>query len=328
MKVDGVVDMTENKRNIWLDGIMGVVVGDALGLPVQFLYRSELKKNPLSDMIGFGTFHLPAGSWSDDSSLTLATLKSLKVCGRVDCDDIMERFADWLVDGEYTPFGESYDQGATCVRAIVNYINHRDASNCGVTGEYANGNGALMRIMPVCLWAYEKVCVGEWTDSEAVEAVHKVSALTHNHLRSQMACGFYYFMIKSILNKEGTLIERLQDGIDKAVIFYHQSPENLLQLAYYNRLLHLGLFKDIPEDKIASSGYVLDSIEAAIWCLINTDSVEACLLKAANLGEDTDTVAAIAGGLAGLYYGYHEIPEKWLEKIQKRDWIEELCNMS
>ena len=312
-------------RNIWLDGIMGVVVGDALGLPVQFKSREELRRNPLTDMVGYGTFYLPAGSWSDDSSLTLATLDSIRECNAIDCDDIMKRFSDWLIDGRYTPFGESYDQGATCVRAIRNYLRNSDAENCGVTGEYANGNGALMRIMPVCLWAYEKVIVGEWSDKEAVETVHEVSALTHNHLRSQIACGIYYFMVKSIIDMEGTLLERMQKGVDEAVVFYHKSPENLLQLAFYNRLLHLDKFKETAEEDIASSGYVLDSIEAAIWCLLNTDSIEESLLKAANLGADTDTVAAIAGGLAGLYYGYQTIPEGWLDKIQKRSWIEYLC---
>ena len=312
-------------RNIWLDGIMGVVVGDALGLPVQFKSREELRRNPLTDMVGYGTFYLPAGSWSDDSSLTLATLDSIRECNAIDCDDIMKRFSDWLIDGRYTPFGESYDQGATCVRAIRNYMRNSDVGNCGVTGEYANGNGALMRIMPVCLWAYEKVIVGEWSDKEAVDAVHKVSALTHNHLRSQIACGIYYFMVKSIIDMEGTLLERMQKGVDEAVVFYHKSPENLLQLAFYNRLLHLDTFKETAEEDIASSGYVLDSIEAAIWCLLNTDSIEESLLKAANLGADTDTVAAIAGGLAGLYYGYQTIPEGWLDKIQKRSWIEYLC---
>ena len=313
-------------RNIWLDGIMGVVVGDALGLPVQFKSREDLRRNPLKGMVGYGTFYLPAGSWSDDSSLTLATLDSLRECSAIDCDDIMKRFSDWLMDGRYTPFGESYDQGATCVRAIRNYMRNSDAKNCGVTGEYANGNGALMRIMPVCLWAYEKVIVGEWSDKEAVDAVHKVSALTHNHLRSKIACGIYYFMVKSIIDMEGTLLERMQKGVDEAVVFYHKSPENLLQLAFYNRLLHLDTFKETAEEDIASSGYVLDSIEAAIWCLLNTDSIEESLLKAANLGADTDTVAAIAGGLAGIYYGYEMIPAKWIEKIKMRKWMEEICN--
>lgn len=313
------------KNNIWLDGIMGVIVGDALGLPVQFKRREAMVEEPLNDMIGYGTFNMPPGTWSDDSSLTLATLTSLKKCGEVNCEDIMDRFVDWLENGAYTPFGFSFDEGLTCIRAIHKFKETRDVENCGVTGEYANGNGALMRIMPVCLWAYKKEMEGEWSVEEAIESVHKVSALTHNHLRSQMACGIYYFMVKNILNNEESLLDRLQKGIDEAISFYDIDMENLIQLSFYCRLQHLSKFQEDSINYVSSSGYVVDSIEAAVWCLINTESMEECLLKAVNLGEDTDTVAAIAGGLAGLYYGSASIPKEWVGKIQKREWIEELC---
>lgn len=310
------------KRNIWLDGIMGVVVGDALGLPVQFKSREELAKNPVTDMVGYGTFNMPPGTWSDDSSLTLATLTSIKECGEVNCKDIMDRFVEWLDNGAYTPFGFAFDEGLTCIRAIHKFKKTRDVDTCGITGEYANGNGALMRIMPVCLWAYEKEMNKEWSTQEAIACIHKVSALTHNHLRSKMACGIYYFMVKSILNNEGTLIERLQKGIDEAISFYRKNNENLTQLAFYHRLLHLNEFMKVSHQQIRSSGYVVDSIEAVVWCLINTKSMEECLLKAVNLGEDTDTVAAIAGGISALYYGYRSLPVEWMKVISKKeDWF-------
>ena len=312
------------EKNIWLDGIMGVVVGDALGLPVQFKSREEISKNPVTDMIGHGTFNMPPGTWSDDSSLTLATLSSIKECGEVNCEDIMTRFVDWLENGAYTPVGFAFDEGMTCIRAIHKFKKIRDVENCGVTGEYANGNGALMRIMPVCLYVYENLKKFNITEKQGIELIHKVSALTHAHLRSEMACGIYYFMVESVLDNQGTLLERLQIGVDKAVTYYHEDIENLVQMAYYHRLMKLDKFLETPVSEIESSGYVVDSIEAAVWCLIQTDSLKECLLKAANLGRDTDTIAAIAGGLAGLYYGYENIPSDWLEKILKRDWIVEL----
>lgn len=315
-----------SERNIWLDGIMGVVVGDALGLPVQFSWREERVKDPVSDMIGFKTFDLPAGSWSDDSSLTLAALSSINELGQVNSEDIMNRFLEWYDDGAYTPFGYAYDIGCTCEEAICRYDETKNYKTCGCIGERSNGNGSLMRIMPVCLYAYEKVKDGQMEKEQAVELVHEVSALTHAHLRSKMACGIYYFMVKNVLDKEGSLIVRLQAGIDEAVSYYHKEIGNLVQMAYYHRLMHLDEFKDVPVDRIESSGYVVDSIEAAIWCLLNTDNLKDCLLKAVNLGRDTDTIAAIAGGIAGLYYGYGAIPESWLEKIQKREWIEGMCN--
>lgn len=311
-------------KNIWIDGIMGVIVGDALGLPVQFFGREEIDKNPVTDMIGYGSFNLPEGSWSDDSSLTLATLESIYRNKDIKCEDIMENFADWLLEGSFTPYGKSFDQGSTCVKAITNYIRNNDTEKCGVTGEWANGNGALMRIMPVCLWAYENMNNGVWSEDEALDKVHTVSALTHNHLRSKIACGIYFFMVKAILDENGSLQERMQIGMDKAVSFYRREASNLVQLSYYGRMFKLEEFKAIARDDIKSSGYVVDSIEATVWSIITTDSFEEALLKAVNLGKDTDTVGAIAGGLAGLYYGYENIPKGWLEKIKKRKQIEKL----
>jgi ADP-ribosylglycohydrolase len=117
----------------------------------------------------------------------------------------------------------------------------------------------------------------------------------------------------------------LQSGIDEGLKFYGQDIRNLTQMAYLGRLYYLDELKAEPEEKIQASGYVIDSIEAAVWCLITTDSFKECLLKAVNLGDDTDTVAAIAGGIAGLYYGYEAIPEEWLAAIKRRAWIEEMC---
>ncbi len=311
-------------EKIWFNGIMGVVVGDALGLPVQFKCRELMEWQPLKGMIGYGTFDMPEGSWSDDSSLMLAALDSIRACGDVDCEDIMERFVDWLECGRYTPFGRPYDIGLTCMKAIQTYEKCPDVERCGVTGERANGNGALMWIMPVCLWAYEQVKDGLLTEAEVLDRIHRVAALTHNHLRSHMACGMYYFMVKNVLDGEGLLHNCLQAGIDEAAMWYQRDAEDLEQMQYYRRLLDLETFGALPKTRIQSSGYVVDTIEAAVWCLINTDSYQACMLKAVNLGEDTDTIAAIAGGLAGLYYGCEGIPEEWLEVIQRREWIEDM----
>jgi len=312
-------------RNIWLDGIMGVVVGDALGLPVQFLDREEIKQNPVTGMRGYGTFNMPEGTWSDDGSLTLATLESIFTMEGIDCQDIMENFADWLIDGKFTPFGYAFDQGSTCIKAITNYVRNNDTEKCGITGEWANGNGALMRIMPVCLYVYERVQEGQITEDEALGYVHRVSALTHNHLRSQMACGIYYFLVKAILQREGSLVEMIFNGLQEAKMYYQRDIKNYTELSHYGRIFETEAFKQLPENEIKSTGYVVDSLEAAIWSLLNATTFEETALQAVNLGKDTDTVGAIACGLAGLYYGYEAIPSEWLEKIQCRDKIEELC---
>ena len=309
------------KNNLWLNGIMGVVVGDALGCPVQFTDREELRSGPVTDMEGYGTFNMPEGTWTDDSSLTLALLVSIREKKAIDLEDIMYRFADWLENGNYTPYGQSFDIGNATMSSIIRYLKDRDVTTCGGRTDHDNGNGSLMRIMPVCLYAYEK----NLSDEEAVKIIHDVASLTHNHLRGKIACGLYYFCVKAILDEDGDLISRLQKGIDQGVKFYSGNSENMEELAYYGRLFHLDELASLPEDEIRSSGYVVDKIEAAIWSLVTTNSFKKAELKAVNLGNDTDTVGAIAGGLAGLYYGYESIPQDWLEVIKRREWIEELC---
>lgn len=312
-------------KNIWVNGIMGVVVGDTLGMPVQFADREELHMNPVKTMEGYGTYHMPPGTWSDDSSMALATLDSIREKGEVNYSDIMERFFKWLFLGEYTPAGKAFDQGNTCVEAICNYVNGKDYRTCGKVGEMANGNGALMRIMPVCLYAYEKLIGEEWEVKQALECVHQVSALTHNHLRSKMACGIYFFIVKNIIEGCGGLLQRLQNGVDDAMRFYHEDVMNYVELVHYTRLFDLDEFAKCGEDVIKSSGYVVDSLEAAVWSLITTDNLKECLLKAVNLGGDTDTIGAIAGGLAGLFYGYDSVPKEWREQIIKEEEIIALC---
>lgn len=314
-------------KNIWLDGIMGVIVGDALGLPVQFFSREELKQNPVTEMIGYGTFHMPPGTWSDDGSMTLATLDSIREIGKIDSDDIMKRFVDWYENGAYTPYGFAFDIGATCEEAICRYGNPYSYKECGCTGEYSNGNGSLMRIMPVCLFVYQNVKNGTVTEDEGLSFIHEISALTHAHLRSKMACGFYYFMIKAVLDGDGELISKLQKGVDDAIRFYHHDVTNLVQMSHYGRLFHLDEFAKVTENEIESTGYVVDSLEAAVWSLITSESFKDGLLKVANLGGDTDTIGAIAGGLAALHYGYKNIPEEWKNAIIKRGEIILLCEL-
>jgi ADP-ribosylglycohydrolase len=305
--------------NMYLDGIMGLVVGDALGVPVEFEERERLKKLPVKFMEGYGTYDLPAGSWSDDSSMAIATLDSLR--NGYNPDDIMQKFVAWSENGEYTPYGECFDIGTGTSYAIWRYMQNNDIHTCGGTKERDNGNGSLMRILPICLYCIDK----DFETEEAVEKIHEVSALTHAHIRSKIACGLYYFIVRSIIKNSGSLEERIQSGIDDGFAYYESDIAIRLELMHYGRLRSMSEFKATSEDEIKSSGYVVAAFEAALWCLVNTNGYADCELKAVNLGDDTDTVAAISGGLAGLYYGYDAIPDEWLGEIAKRDWIEDLC---
>ena len=316
-----------NNTNIWLNGIMGVVVGDALGCPVQFESRKEVARHPVTDMRGYGTFNLPEGSWTDDSSLTIALLESIRRIGKIDLDDIMENFMKWLYNGDFTPYGQSYDIGRGTMQAIDRYSRNRNAKKCGGGEEWNNGNGSLMRILPACIYCNVMETSGIYSDCDAIDVIHSVGGLTHAHIRSNIACGLYFFMVKQILIGEGPLQERMQEGLTQGFAFYESCLADKENLHYYDRLRDLTAFKSLPAEKIKSTGYVVDALEAAVWSLITTDRFDQALLKAVNLGDDTDTVGAIAGGLAGLYYGYDSIPENWLSSIKRREWIEEMCRI-
>src|SRR6056297_2590030 len=208
-------------------------------------------------------------------------------------------------------------------RAITKYASGEEPLESGGTGERDNGNGSLMRILPVLF--YLQNTYGEnWIENEeSYQIIHNISALTHRHKRSMIACGIY-ITIADYVSKEYDLKEAVELGIKKSFQYYKNKEEFKKELKQYERLQDKNFHK-LPEDEIKSSGYVVVSLEAALWCLLNTESYKDCVLKAVNLGEDTDTIAAIAGGLAGLYYGYQDIPKEWIEKIQKRELIANIC---
>lgn len=282
-----------------------------LAFPVEFVPREKLDKNPVTKMEGFGSYPYPAGTWSDDTSMSLAALDSLSNC-RIDWDEIMKNFGRWLQLGDYTPTGEPFDVGRTCLKSIMNYFRRNmNAIECGGIGEHSNGNGSLMRINPFVLYLYVK-------DKFDIEIIHNASALTHAHPRSQIACGIYANVLRQLLVmpfKESVYI-----GLAKANERYSGEPE----FEHYKRLFSPD-FSKLPREEIKSSGYVVDTLEAAIWCLLTTDNYRECVLTAVNLGGDTDTIAAIAGGLAGALYGYESIPSEWLETLAKREYIEDMC---
>ena len=308
-------------KNIWKPGIFGVVTGDALGCPVQFESRGEVAEHPVTGMRGNGTFNLPAGSWTDDSSLTLALLSSIADTGIMNLKHIMNNFVEWLERGAFTPYGYAYDIGFGTEAAIIAYERSGDPLTCGGRSEENNGNGSLMRIMPACLYC----CQRAMEVGEAIKAIHAVGSLTHAHLRANIACGLYYFMVREVLNEKSSLTERLQKGLDRGFAYYETTLADQAELKYYERLRDLKQFALTPADEIRSGGYVVETIEAVVWTLVTTASFEEALLKVVNLGKDTDTTGAIAGGLAALYYGYDAIPKAWIEAIQKKKWIRELC---
>lgn len=310
-------------RNYVLDGIMGLCVADALGVPVEFMERESLRLDPVVDMREYGTYNQPRGTWSDDTSMTLCLLDSLS--NGLDYEDIMTKFLAWFNKGEYTPFGQAFDIGNGTRQALMRFDKGKPALGCGGNSERDNGNGSLMRILPLVFYLRAKYGTDFVENDEAFQIIHNISALTHAHKRSKIACGIY-ISIASELCKDIDLEKAIESGIYKAMEYYKRQDEFKEELQHYKRL-ESKEFEKTNIDKIKSSGYVVDTIEAAIWCLLNTTNYKNCVLKAVNLGEDTDTVAAVAGGLAGLYYGYDEIPKEWVDLIVGKEYVESLCEL-
>ena len=251
------------------DAMYGQAIGDALGVPYEFKPRGSFR---CTGMTGYGTHDQPAGTWSDDTSMALATCDSYRELGRIDVDDMRRRFEHWLHDSKYT-VGGVFDVGGTTARALE--------SGHGMDGIRDNGNGSLMRIVPLAFMG-------------ASEAdVRNVSAITHAHAISISCC-------KGMVD----VATRLSEGQSVADVGH--------ELVDASR----------DEAEIRSSGYVRDTFGAALWCLATTSSYAECVLKAVNLGDDTDTTAAVAGALAGIAYGANSIPGEWMSGLLGKDIIE------
>lgn len=302
--------------------IYGFAVADALGVPAEFMGRSYLRDHPISDMIGGGIHKQKAGTWSDDTSMTLATLDSLAY--GLDYADIMDKFRSWVDNAAYTATNVVFDIGNTTHRAIQNYKHGIAPLESGCRSEHDNGNGSLMRIIPAIFYVRHKMKTSPLCDKLAV--IHNISALTHGHPRSQVACGVYYFILDMLL--DSPFKSDVRFALQSAELYYSNAPEFAAELSHFERLFSVE-FKNYPESEIKSSGYVIDTLEAAVWCLLNTENYHDCVLKAVNLGEDTDTVAAVAGGLAGCLYcgcGESGIPLEWMEALLNSNQIDELCD--
>ncbi|MBU3113920.1 ADP-ribosylglycohydrolase family protein [Clostridium lacusfryxellense] len=305
-----------------LNSVMGSCVADALGVPVEFINRETLSEDPVINMRSYGTYNQKAGTWSDDTSMTLCLVDSLS--NGLNYDDIMKNFIKWINTGDYTPYGEVFDVGNATRKALEKFSHGASPLDCGGIGGNDNGNGSLMRILPIVFYLQSIYGTEITKNDEAMNIIHNLSSLTHAHKRSLIACGIYISVACSI-TRDMNLSIAIEKGIYNALEYYKNHDRFEEELHYYKRLSNKA-FSKTPVEDIKSSGYVVDTLEAALWCLLNSKNYKECVLLAVNLGEDTDTVAAVAGGLAGLYYGYESIPKEWLAVIGRRDYIESLSN--
>lgn len=287
------------------DGIIGLVVGDALGVPVEFYSRQELEKDPVTGMRGYGTYNMPEGTWSDDSSMAMATMNSIVNRKGIDYRDIMTEFIKWKNNDEFYNQYERFDMGITTGEGLQKFLEGEDPVKCGGTATHNNGNGSLMRILPLA-----------FIPDIDYESIENVSALTHGHARSKIACVLYIEIAKSMIENDLPVREHVKNACDKIIDHYKGNEE----LEHFQKIFDYDF-----SDEIRSGGYVIDSLRSSIYCLETTDTYRDAVLKAVNLGYDTDTTAAICGGLAGIYYSFDAIPIDWIETIPHIDRFFSLC---
>lgn len=301
--------------------LLGSAVADAVGVPVEFKSRAELKENPVVGMREYGTWRQPAGTWSDDTSLTIATMESITRLQKIDERDILNNFVRWYLHDEFVAGDRGFDCGNTTASGIEKFLHKIPPAFCGMSDASSNGNGSLMRILPVAVYLY-KINGRNFYDRE-MKIIHSVSGLTHAHPRSLIACGIYCMFAAQILDGAGVR-EALTAALGDAEKYYIVDKKFFAELEYFKRLFQPD-FADTPEDEIRSGGYVVDTLEAAIWCILNTDNYRDLVLKAVNLGGDTDTTADVAGGIGGILYGEEGIPADWLATLKKADYLREIA---
>lgn len=283
--------------------LLGLACGDAVGTTVEFKPRGSFK--PVTDMVGGGPFGLKRGEWTDDTSMALCIATSLVEQRCFDARDIMNRFCCWMDKGYLSSNGSCFDIGGTVSDALHRY---KDTGNVysGAEDRYSAGNGCIMRLAPVPMFFH----------ADAATAVQKSalsSRLTHGAQECVDATRLFAAMLVRAL--DGASKEELLSG-----------PHLPIDLCASVRAIAEDSYFRKDEDDIRGSGYVIDSLEAALWCFASTSTFEEAILRAANLGQDADTTAAICGQIAGAHYGVGGIPRRWLDVLVMREDIRSLAN--
>lgn len=294
--------------------LLGAAIGDALGVPVEFQGRAARQADPVTGMRAFGTHHQPAGTWSDDTSMILATMTGLIDSGTYDPTTVMRQFCLWMNEARHTPHGVVFDIGNATREALIRSHSGIPPLECGGKTEWSNGNGSLMRILPIAL-AYAD-------DPDLIEKASEISSLTHAHERSCF-CSAFYCLVASDLMHGGSIEQATAFAWE---ILDHRWTFTPAERHHFEALHPTRLFAR-EEDTIRSSGHVIDTLEAALWVNARHDDFADTVLHAVNLGDDTDTTGCVAGGLAGLVQGEGAIPGEWVEGLVKREELMEMAEL-
>ncbi len=291
--------------------LLGVAIGDAIGVPIEFMSRPHLDANPMTDITGWGTHEQPPGTFSDDTSLTLCLAESM--AEGLDIEQLGKKMCDWYRKGYWSADGDVFDIGIGTRIALQKILNGSPAVLAGGNTDMDNGNGSLMRIAPLALDKAYQDRVLLWNTIQAV------SSITHRHVRSHLACFIWVVFLQELMEcmDKQEAYEKMKHIVN--AFFDHHTIESR-ERELFSRVLENDI-QQVDRSMINSGGYVLETLEAAFWCFLNTDSYKEAILTGVNLGRDTDTTAAVVGAAAGTYYGQEQIPSHWLDALTRRNDI-------
>lgn len=298
-----------------VDGLLGLAVGDAFGVPVEFMSRKEVRELNLQEMEGKDTApgfcstwsdEIPRGAWSDDTSMTIATMSSIiRSQGKIDYDDIMKQLQAWWYEGKYTSLDYPFGLGNTVSHALMRYRNGMPALDCGGVRLRDNGNGALMRIFPFSIYCIKN----DFDDEETHQIVRKGASLTHGHDITAMSCFLYSVLLRECIKTKNP-IGAYKSTFEPNRIMLYRKLFSEEAFKAHDHLFSKDFYQEFNPDTIPpESGYVVDSLTTAIYSILHTQTYEEAVKMAVSFGYDTDTNAAITGSIAGVIYGGEQIPE-------------------
>ena len=283
--------------------LLGLACGDAVGAPLEFKRRESF--TPITDMVSGGKFKMAKGEWTDDTAMALCLANSLIECNEFNANDQMEKYTRWIDTGYCSSREQAFGIGQTILQAMMKFHRDKDPFS-GSTAPQTAGNGGLMRLAPVPMFFYPD-------REQAVHFAIESSRTTHAADECLWATQIFANMLLNVF-----------DGKDKETVLTSHTIKTDVSSGLLS-ILNGDYWKKSAEE-IKGTGYVVESLEAALWCFYTTDNFKDAVLQAANLGDDADTTAAICGQIAGAYYGANAIPRHWLEQLHQADEIRTIAD--
>lgn len=292
------------------EGILGGAIADALGIVTKGQDREYLLNNPVLKMLPTVKKGIPKGAWGDSTSLMLATTYSISRKG-LNYDYIAENCVSWFTGNKFCSAGESFGIGNTTLKALIKFTEReKESYECGLDSFDNNGNSALKMMLPLAYY----FTANKETKEQVYDAIKKVCSITHKHPISICACYIYVHFVMYILNgnNKHQALKKLKN------LDYSMFSNEVL--GYFSRIL-VGNIIELEIEEINSSSFIVDTLESILWCFMQSDNFKDCIIATTNIGNDTSSIGALTGSIAGIYYGTNNIPTNWMESVRRKDYL-------